>query len=146
MRKTALLALMPLALATASCGSGGGDDAASEPEAAGADAEAPATPAADAEESARPAAFAMCASCHQVEPGKHGVGPSLAGVFGAKAGHAEGYAYSAAMKGSGLTWDEATLDKYLTAPMQVVPGTKMTYAGLKDAAQRREMIEYLKGL
>jgi len=145
MRKTALLALMPLALAIASCGSGG-DDAASEPEAAGQVAEAPATAAAEAEESARPAAFAMCASCHQVEPGKHGVGPSLAGVFGAKAGHAEGYAYSAAMKGSGLTWDEATLDKYLTAPMQTVPGTKMTYAGLKDAAQRKEMIEYIKGL
>ncbi len=88
----------------------------------------------------------MCASCHQVEPGKHGVGPSLAGVFGAKAGHAEVYNYSAAMKNSGLTWDEATLDKYLAAPMQTVPGTKMVYAGLKDEAQRKEMIAYLKEL
>jgi cytochrome c len=147
MRASALLALMPIALATASCG-GGGDasDAASEPEAATPTAQATPTPDGDADESPRPAAFAMCASCHQVEPGKHGVGPSLAGVFGARAGHAEGYGYSEAMKGSGLTWDEATLDRYLTAPMQAVPGTKMTFAGLKDEAQRKEVIAYLKGL
>lgn len=147
MRTSALLALMPIALATASCGSGG--DAANEPEAttaASPAADTAASPAAATDKTARPASFAMCASCHQVEPGKHGVGPSLAGVFGAKAGHAQGYAYSSAMKESGLTWDEVTLDKYLAAPMQTIPGTKMTYAGLKDAAQRKEMIEYLKGL
>jgi cytochrome c len=145
MRTPALLALIPLALASASCGGGGGD-AASDPEAASPAADTATAPAATSQGPARPATFAMCASCHQVEPGKHGVGPSLAGVFGAKAGHASGYAYSQAMKDSGLTWDEATLDTYLTAPMQAVPGTKMAYAGLKDAAQRKEMIDYLKGL
>jgi cytochrome c2 len=74
------------------------------------------------------------------------VGPSLAGVFGAKAGHAEGYNYSSAMLESGLTWDEATLDKYLGAPMQTVTGTKMAFAGIKDEAKRKEVIEYLKAL
>ncbi len=139
MRKTALLALMPLALASASCGRGGGGEESGLGETTTAASSAANGPT-------RPATFAMCASCHQVEPGKHGVGPSLVGVFGAKAGHAHGYSYSQAMLNSGFTWDEATLDKYLTAPMQVVPGTKMTYPGLKDPAQRKEMIEYLKGL
>ncbi len=152
MRKPAILILVPFALASVSCGSGGDAVNESEAESPPAEEAAPAaaqsaTPAAaEAGLPTRPAAFAMCATCHQVDPGKNSVGPSLAGVFGAKAGHAEGYAYSPAMKGSGLTWDEATLDKYLTAPMQVVPGTKMTFAGLKDEAQRKEVIAYLKGV
>ncbi len=104
--------------------------------------EAPAT-AADA----RPIAFAQCSSCHSVEPGRNGIGPSLAGVFGAKAGHlGETYKYSDALKASGLTWDEATLDRWLTATAKTVPGTKMVYAGQSDAAKRAELIAYLKTL
>lgn len=96
--------------------------------------------------SATPAAFAQCRTCHQVEPGKHGVGPSLAKVYGTRAGEIPGYAFSAAMKSSGLTWDEATLDRFLEAPLKTVPGTKMVYPGLKDAANRAEVIAYLKAI
>lgn len=96
--------------------------------------------------SATPAAFAQCRTCHQVEPGMHGVGPSLAKVYGTRAGEIPGYAFSAAMKSSGLTWDDATLDRFLEAPMKTVPGTKMVYPGLKDAANRAEVIAYLKAI
>ena len=74
------------------------------------------------------------------------VGPSLFGVFGTKAGEVAGFNFSPAMKASGLTWDEATLDEYLAGPMKKVPGTKMTYAGQADAAKRKELIEYIKSL
>lgn len=94
----------------------------------------------------RPAAFAQCAVCHQVEPGRHGIGPSLAGVFGAVAGHVPDYAYSQAIRRSGLVWDEATLDRYLEAPLRTVPGTKMSYAGMRDADRRQAVIAYLKTL
>ena len=93
-----------------------------------------------------PAAFLQCKTCHAVEPGKHGLGPSLAGVYGRKAGIAAGYSFSSAMKASGLAWDDAALDRYLENPMATVPGTKMAYAGLKDPARRAEMIAYLKTL
>lgn len=95
---------------------------------------------------AKPAAFLVCGACHAVEPGSHGIGPSLAGVFGAKAGHASGFEYSEAMLGSGLTWNAATLDRYLENPRGVVPGTTMSFAGVKDDAKRAQIIEYLKTL
>lgn len=95
---------------------------------------------------AAPASFASCKACHAVQPGKHGIGPSLAGVHGAKAGSAAGYTYSAANRASGVTWDDATLDAYLTAPAKAMPGTKMTYAGMADPAKRKELIAYLKAL
>lgn len=131
------------ALALAGCGGrdqDGSDMPPSEPAVAAApEAAAPAGPVA-------PAAFAQCRACHAVEPGRHGVGPSLAGVYGTKAGEVAGYSFSAAMKGSGLTWDDATLDRYLAAPMKVVPGTRMVFAGLPDGAKRAEVIAYIKAL
>lgn len=93
-----------------------------------------------------PAAFNQCKACHSTEPGKNGIGPSLAGIYGTKAGEVAGYDFSDAMKNSGLTWDAATLDKYLTKPMEVVPGTKMSFGGLKDADKRKAVIDYLKSL
>ena len=94
----------------------------------------------------RPQMFAVCAACHSVDPGQNGLGPSLAGIFGADAGHAAGFNYSDAMEGSGLTWDEATLNRFLENPREVVPGTTMAYPGLKNAAQRQAIIDYLKGV
>lgn len=96
--------------------------------------------------STTPVAFAACMSCHAVTPGQNGIGPSLAGVFGRKAGMAPEFVYSAAMKDSGKIWDEATLDAFLTNPMGVVPGTRMTYMGQSDPAKRKAVIEYLKTL
>jgi cytochrome c len=93
-----------------------------------------------------PAAFLQCKICHTTQAGQHLVGPSLAGVYGRPAASAAGYPYSAALKQAGLTWNEATLDRFLAAPMKTVPGTKMTYAGLADPAARRELIMYLKTL
>ena len=93
-----------------------------------------------------PVAFAPCMSCHAVTPGQNGIGPSLAGVFGRKAASAPGFEYSAAMKASGKTWDEASLDAFLTNPMGVVSGTRMTYMGQSDPAKRKAVIDYLKTL
>ncbi len=85
-----------------------------------------------------------CAICHTVEAGKNKIGPSLAGVVGRKAGSVPGFTYSEANKNSGDTWDEETLDAYLTGPQKFIPGTKMVFTGLKDPADRKALIEYLK--
>ena len=102
------------------------------------------TTAADAP--AKPIAFAACATCHSASAGQNGIGPSLAGVFGRKAGSLPGFDYSAAMKASGKVWDEAALDTFLTSPMAAVPGTRMTYMGQTDPAKRKAVIDYLKTL
>ena len=78
----------------------------------------------------------QCGVCHSVQAGRNQVGPSLAGIVGRKAGQVPNFHYSPANKNSGLTWDEATLDRYLTSPSTVVPHTIMTYGGLKDADKR----------
>ena len=89
--------------------------------------------------------FRVCRACHQIGSGaKNGVGPVLNGVVGRKAGTVEGYQYSAANKNSGLTWTPEELDKYLTAPAATVPHTKMIFPGLKDEAQRKNVIAYLQ--
>lgn len=93
-----------------------------------------------------PDAFKTCAACHSTEPGKTIIGPSLAGVYGRKAGALPGFQYSDAMKSSGLTWNRATLDRYLTDPKSVVPGTTMSFAGYPEADKRKAVIDYLKTL
>lgn len=100
----------------------------------------------DALAQAAPAAFNQCKACHKTEAGKHGVGPSLFGVFGAKAGFAGGFNYSDVQKKSGLTWDEANLSKYLADPKGTIPGNKMAFAGLKRPEDLKAVVDYLKTL
>jgi cytochrome c len=90
-------------------------------------------------------AFVVCRACHQIGPNaKDFVGPVLNGVVGRPAGTYPGYNYSAANKNSGITWDEATLQKYLADPQKVVKGTKMIFPGIKDPEKVKDVIAYLK--
>lgn len=93
-----------------------------------------------------PTAFLQCGSCHSVEPGKDGVGPSLAGIVGRPAGSLAGYTrYSPALKASGTVWTPDKLDEWLKGPMQMVPGTRMALM-VRDPDQRKAIIDYLKTL
>ena len=99
--------------------------------------------AADAE--AGKAVFGKCKACHQTGPGaKNVVGPHLDGVFGRVAGSLPDFKYSDALKGSGITWDEAKLHEWLKDPKKLVPGNKMVFMGLKDDADIDNLIAYLK--
>lgn len=100
--------------------------------------------AADADAGKR--VFNKCAVCHSPVAGKNGVGPSLFGVVGRKSGTEAGYNYSDAMKGANKTWDEATLEAYLADPKAVVPGNKMSFAGLPNADDRANVIAFLATL
>ena len=86
-----------------------------------------------------------CAACHTVvQGGPNRVGPNLFGVLGAKAGEGRGgFHFSPAMARSGLTWDEATLIRYLQAPRRVVPGTSMSFQGVDVAAEAADIVAYL---
>jgi cytochrome c len=87
-----------------------------------------------------------CRTCHSVKEGDNRLGPSLHGIIGRKAGSSSDYAnYSQALTSSNVVWDEATLDKFIENPDALVPGHNMKpYAGLPDAAQRQQIVEYLK--
>ena len=140
-------ALLAVAFALASCGQpdqpASTDDPASES----------ATPA----ESAEPAAavepttamgeplFKRCVACHTIDKdGRNGVGPNLHGIVGRAVASHPGFSYSGAMKARGGVWDEAALDAYLAAPMKNLPGTRMAFAGIPDAAERKALILYLE--
>jgi cytochrome c len=90
------------------------------------------------------AVFARCAACHDLNSGKTILGPSLKGIIGRKAGSENGFSYSAAMKGKGVTWNPTTLDAFITAPSKFVPGTRMPFAGIPDAKDRADLIAYLQ--
>ena len=156
MRHLALtLAAATLAVTLAGCGKTGSG---SQP-AGGTQAAAPA-PLSDAEKAALQAKlpapyntadlsngeskFALCSACHTLpEGGPNMTGPNLHGVFGRKAASLEGFAYSDALKATGWTWDAAHIDTWITDPKVAAPGTKMTFAGLKDAKDRTDVIAYL---
>ena len=107
----------------------------------------PAAPVLMATAAAAPPAFATCKACHSVtKGGAPGVGPNLFGVVGTKAGTRPGYAYSSALKSSGLTWTPAKLDAYLAGPAKLVPGTKMAVPGNANAEAREAIIDYLASL
>jgi len=89
---------------------------------------------------------AQCSICHSPQPNQNLVGPSLFSVVGRHSGAVPGFHYSGANRQSGLTWDVTTLDRYLTAPRDVVPGTLMTYPGLKDPQKRADLIAFLSTL
>jgi len=84
-----------------------------------------------------------CGICHTVKPGDNKIGPTLFGVVGRKTGSVPDYTYSPANLAANITWTDATLDKYLEAPRAMIPGTKMAYAGVKDATKRADLISYL---
>ena len=89
--------------------------------------------------------FLRCASCHDVSAEKSAkIGPNLYGVIGRPAASLEGFAYSPALKAQNFVWDAANLDRWLTNPNAVAPGTMMTFAGVETAADRAAIIEYLE--
>jgi cytochrome c len=151
------LAVCAMALVTLSACSGGAEK--EESAEAEAPAEAAATPA--VANAAAPAAavtyasltgdaakgatvFKQCMACHAVKEGENRVGPSMHAVVGRKSGSVAGYNYSAANKNSGIVWSEEQLYTYLEAPQKIVVGTKMSFAGLKKAQDRADVIAYLK--
>jgi cytochrome c len=87
----------------------------------------------------------MCSPCHDIGEGaKIKLGPPLNAIDGRKAGSFEGFNYSTANKGSGITWNEETFSKYIRAPMQEMPGTRMAFVGLKNDKDVGDLWAYLK--
>ncbi len=105
-----------------------------------------AAPALGEGDSARGArAFGACAACHSMEPGRHLSGPSLAGVWGRKAGTAPGFArFSPALKSSGIVWSESSLDAWLADPEKAVLGNYMQFRGIADGKVRADLAAYLR--
>jgi cytochrome c len=89
--------------------------------------------------------FAQCAECHAVGPNaRAGFGPELNALFGRRAGSTPDFAYSAAMKASGIVWDERSLSAFLHDPGKLVPGTKMRFWGIGDERQITALLAYLR--
>jgi len=89
--------------------------------------------------------FRQCASCHQVGANaRGGFGPQLNGLFGRRAGATADFAYSPAMKASGIVWDEQTLARFLANPDKAMPGTKMRFWGIGNEHEMRALLAYLR--
>lgn len=88
-----------------------------------------------------------CGACHSDKAsGPRKLGPTLFAVVGRHSGSVDGFRYSEANKKSGIVWTPENLDKYLTDPKAMVPGTLMAFAGLKKADERKDVIAYLETL
>lgn len=91
--------------------------------------------------------FRACAACHSTVPGRNLTGPSLVGIWDRKAGSLASFdRYSPALKRSGVIWNGASLDAWLTNPAAFIPHNAMTFPGIKDASARADLIAYLKAL
>lgn len=88
--------------------------------------------------------FRKCSACHKLKEGRNGVGPTLFGVLGAQAGQVDGFKYSAALQGAGITWDIQTLSSFLADPRGTVPGNKMQFPGLKKDEDIANLLAYLQ--
>jgi len=89
--------------------------------------------------------FGACAACHSLQPDQNMTGPSLAGLWDRKAGTLASFTrYSAALQSSNIVWNDKTLDDWITDSQHVVPGNQMTFAGIKDARQRVDLLAFLK--
>lgn len=94
------------------------------------------------------AVFQRCYSCHAVDPAEVGLqGPNLHGVVGRAAGTLEGFEYSDALRRAsrerGLVWTAAEIDRFITGPQQALPGTSMSFMGLKSARDRADVVAFL---
>ena len=88
--------------------------------------------------------FRKCAPCHSIGPdAMNKVGPELNGLNGRKSGTVDGFNYSDANKGSGITWNEAIFKEYITDPREKVPGTKMVFAGIKSEKEQNDLWAYV---
>ena len=91
--------------------------------------------------------YRKCVACHSIKKGaRHKIGPNLFGIVDSPSGNALGYTYSKAMKTANLTWDEATLERFIKNPKKLIQKTKMSFAGLRNYEQRANLIAYLKTL
>ena len=102
---------------------------------------------ADGDAAAGEKVFAKCKACQQIgETAKNAIGPELNGVDGCKAGTAEGYNYSEAMKSSGITWDGDVFKEFIKSPKAKVPGTKMVFQGLPSETDAANVWAYLSSI
>jgi cytochrome c len=89
--------------------------------------------------------FGACAACHSLQPDQNMTGPSLADVWNRKAGSTSSFSrYSPALKSANIVWNDKTLDEWINDPQHVIPGNQMTFAGIKDARQRADLLAFLK--
>ena len=87
--------------------------------------------------------FEQCAACHSLEAGKQGLGPSLAGVVGRKAGALDDFRFSPPMKRSAVTWTRETMSAFIAEPQKEIPGNRMPFSGMPEAKDRDDLLDYL---
>jgi cytochrome c len=85
-----------------------------------------------------------CWTCHDIYGNEHKIGPGLQGVFGRRAGGAEGFGYSEAMKNAGVVWDDRSMGSFLSNGQRLIPGNRMVYSGVATAGQLDAIVFYLK--